>query len=1110
MAATTSLLGLVTPTQGTLSGTWGDTVNYGISDYVDISVAGTLTLTNDGAVTLANTTGSSSGNSITSSLTGAGTVTAQFAIVKVTGTLTTAKVVTGPSYSKTYTVVNSATGGIVTFKASGQTGVSIAVGESAFVYFNGTDYVKVSGTVAVASFQTSLGGLTPSTATTGVVTLAGTLNTASGGTGLTSFTAGDVPYYASGTALTKLAIGTAGQFLTSTGTAPQWSTLSGVAVTTFSAGTTGFTPSSATSGAVTLAGTLATTNGGTGLTSFTANGVVYASSSSALATGSTLVTNGSSLGVGSSDFGTAASINVSVGVVGTTTGGLQLWSTTTGQHYIQFGDGASGAASYAGAIGYNHTSDRMDFYSAGTLGMSFNSTGLGIGTSSPAYKLQVVGGAISASRARSNTAGDMALQIAPSDSTIQYGFRVDSNNNNLNLDCFVSSAYTTRAVLDAAGNLGLGVTPSAWISSYRTFSVGDSGFISSRIGAGVNNLESGVNWFRNSGGSFVYKANGFATNYGQQDGGHFWYNAPNNTSGASAALTLTQAMTLDASGNLGIGTTAPGARLAVQQTSAAAYVGFNITNASSTGYVNHTLYVGSAGANGQSGTFYAPGLFYQIGVTGNDTTSPITFVNNNGTERFRIAPAGQLGIGGANYGTNGQVLTSSGSGAAPTWTTVGGASAATPTALGTVYGKQTSGGGSPYLTAYGYNAAVSNTGISVTAIGTDALYANTTANNVTAVGYQALYANTATSNSTAVGANAGKANTTGQVDAFGLSALQSNTTGAYNQAFGGAGQGYTAALQNNTTGINNQAFGSAALQGNTTGSNNIAIGTAALYSSVTANHQIAIGFNALYNANKTANVNAYSTAVGYQAGKATTTGTITAIGANVLLVNTTGTGNVGVGGATDGAGGALQANTTGTDSTAVGVYSLALQTTGVQNIGIGFGAGQVLTGGGYSVFIGGQTYASSSGVTHEIVIGYGNTGKGANTGFISPNGGGVYQGNNSSSWSTTSDQRLKKNIVDNTVGLGAINSIRVRNFEYRIEEEITELPTHCVIKKEGVQLGVIAQELQAVLPDCVKQESTGVLSVDPDNLTWYMVNAIKDLKSQLDSVKAELATLKGA
>ena len=56
-------------------------------------------------------------------------------------------------------------------------------------------------------------------------------------------------------------------------------------VTTFSAGTTGFTPSSATSGAVTLAGTLATTNGGTGLTAFTSGGAVYASSTSALTTG---------------------------------------------------------------------------------------------------------------------------------------------------------------------------------------------------------------------------------------------------------------------------------------------------------------------------------------------------------------------------------------------------------------------------------------------------------------------------------------------------------------------------------------------------------------------------------------------------------------------------------------------------------------------------------------------------------------------------------------------------------------------------------------------------------------------------------------------------------
>jgi len=181
MAATTSLLGLLTPTQGTLSGTWGDSVNYGISDYVDIAVSGTLTLTNDGAVTLANTTGSSSGNSITSSLTGAGTVTAQFAIVKVTGTLTVAKVVTGPSYSKTYTVVNSATGGIVTFKASGQTGVSVAVGETAFVYFNGTDYVKVVGTATAGA----AGGSTTQVQYNNAGVLAGITGATTNGTALT-------------------------------------------------------------------------------------------------------------------------------------------------------------------------------------------------------------------------------------------------------------------------------------------------------------------------------------------------------------------------------------------------------------------------------------------------------------------------------------------------------------------------------------------------------------------------------------------------------------------------------------------------------------------------------------------------------------------------------------------------------------------------------------------------------------------------------------------------------------------------------------------------------------------------------------------------------------
>lgn len=138
MAATTGQLGLVTPTQGTLSGTWGDTVNNGITEYVNIAIAGTLSFAGDGAITLANTTGSASASNI-------GSTTAQYMVIRVTGTLTTTKIITGPSYSKIYLVDNAATGGSVTFKASGQTGVTLAVGERAFLYYNGTDYVKAAG-----------------------------------------------------------------------------------------------------------------------------------------------------------------------------------------------------------------------------------------------------------------------------------------------------------------------------------------------------------------------------------------------------------------------------------------------------------------------------------------------------------------------------------------------------------------------------------------------------------------------------------------------------------------------------------------------------------------------------------------------------------------------------------------------------------------------------------------------------------------------------------------------------------------------------------------------------------------------------------------------------
>jgi len=104
-------------------------------------------------------------------------------------------------------------------------------------------------------------------------------------------------------------------------------------VLSFSAGTTGFTPSTATTGAITLAGTLGTANGGTNLTSFTSGGAVYATSTSVLATGTLPNTAG---GTGQSS---AFSLN-GVTYASSTTALTTLTNGTTGQ-YLQANTGSA-------------------------------------------------------------------------------------------------------------------------------------------------------------------------------------------------------------------------------------------------------------------------------------------------------------------------------------------------------------------------------------------------------------------------------------------------------------------------------------------------------------------------------------------------------------------------------------------------------------------------------------------------------------------------------------------------------------------------------------------------------------------------------------------------
>ena len=88
--------------------------------------------------------------------------------------------------------------------------------------------------------------------------------------------------------------------------------------------------------------------------------------------------------------------------------------------------------------------------------------------------------------------------------------------------------------------------------------------------------------------------------------------------------------------------------------------------------------------------------------------------------------------------------------------------------------------------------------------------------------------------------------------------------------------------------------------------------------------------------------------------------------------------------------------------------------------------------------------------------------------------------------------------------MDVINQIRVRNYEYRKPEEITDLPSHLAIEKEGVQLGVVAQEIREVLPNVVKEEETGFLSVSNDDITWHLVNAVKELSAKVKELEEKL------
>lgn len=173
----TTNLGLALPDQGEWDGTWGTNTNDQITTLIDSAVAGTTTLSADADVTLTDTDFVANQSR-------------QAIILWTASNGATTRNITAPARSKAYVVINSGTGSIVLRGAGPTTGITIAAGERCLAAWDGSDFTKVATSVVDGVSTISFGstGLTPATATSGAVTVSGTLAVANGGTGVTSST----------------------------------------------------------------------------------------------------------------------------------------------------------------------------------------------------------------------------------------------------------------------------------------------------------------------------------------------------------------------------------------------------------------------------------------------------------------------------------------------------------------------------------------------------------------------------------------------------------------------------------------------------------------------------------------------------------------------------------------------------------------------------------------------------------------------------------------------------------------------------------------------------------------------------------------------------------
>jgi len=354
-------------------------------------------------------------------------------------------------------------------------------------------------------------------------------------------------------------------------------------------------------------------------------------------------------------------------------------------------------------------------------------------------------------------------------------------------------------------------------------------------------------------------------------------------------------------------------------------------------------------------------------------------------------------------------------------------------------------------------------------------YGNSSANYNIGIGRKALYERGSDSrdNNTAIGYEAGKSLTTGDDNVFvGYQAGDTTTdvdkTVIIGSGAGGANMtsaadgtiaiGYTSG-EALTSGAANTFIGYQSGKANTTGQHNTAVGYDALTANIDGHYNTAIGAYAL----KTQTSDDYNTAVGYEAGK---------------VLNG------------------------GDKNTLIGTSAGESITTGDNNVCIGYNSGKDLATGSNCIYIGYESTASASDVSNEIVIGKGLTGKGANRTFIGGTSG-IYNAQNNANWTTTSsDIRLKRNIVDIDIGINELTKLRIVKFRYK---EDKDTPKKFSFNSEKYQYGIIAQEARKILPSMINEDDEGWLSSTLDSFIWCFARSVQQLysihKSQIENIK---------